>query len=73
MHTIEEQNELNKGYEDSPFMPYTSLEYQRKKDGEIGYNQNQLLIPYVDGTRIISPSMIEYTSFIPDSFIRFVL
>lgn len=59
--------EKNKNIKDSREF-FISLESRRRLQGQIWYNQNYNLIPYIKGQRIISDSMIQYYQNLPKNY-----
>lgn len=53
--------------------PYVSQEFLKQKDGEIWYNQNQLLLPYIKWGEIVTRSMIRHGWLTVDSRVRVVI
>ena len=59
VETDKQMNKLNKGIRESN-RKYTSLETERRRLGQISFDQNYNLVPYIQWQQIISRDMIKY-------------
>jgi predicted phage terminase large subunit-like protein len=73
VHTNKEAEEKNQKFREqygsNKISPFISLEYLKSKDWEWGFNQNQLLIPYLTGDIIIKEHMINYDAVFEFNFL----